>query len=211
MTVGYIITTQNCVDNGAEILAQIDPRFGPILSLISPIPLRLRDDGFTALLSAIVSQQISVAAAASVWSKLTEADMITASNVTQATDDQLRALGLSRPKVKYAKALAEADIDYTALHSQPNDQVLKELIAIKGIGRWTAEIYLMFSLGRADVFPVGDIALQEAAKTLFNLESRPTEPEFDALAANWAPWRSVAARVLWAYYAHLKNREGISK
>jgi DNA-3-methyladenine glycosylase II len=107
--------------------------------------------------------------------------------------------------------LAEADINYAALHSRPDDQVFKELIAIKGIGRWTAEIYLMFSLGRADVFPVGDIALQEAAKTLFNLETRPTEPEFDALAASWAPWRSVAARVLWAYYAHLKHREGISK
>jgi DNA-3-methyladenine glycosylase II len=209
MTIGAVIKSQDCVDTAALDLIKIAPIFQTIVPDLSPLPLRLRGDGFEALLSAIVSQQISVASAASVWAKLSATNMTNPENVAGATDDDLRALGLSRPKVKYAKSLADADIDYPALWHQPNADVMAQLTTVKGIGRWTAEIYLMFSLGRADILPVGDIALQEAAKVLFNLDARPTEPEFDKMAADWAPWRSIAARALWAYYAQLKNREGI--
>jgi DNA-3-methyladenine glycosylase II len=206
---GRIIKSQECVDEGAQYLASIEPRFNAVLPDLSPLPLRLRTDGFPALLSAVVSQQISVASAASVWARLEAAELITVDAVQSANDEMLRECGLSRPKVKYAKGIAEADMDFSELHKLPTDDVIRSLVALKGIGRWTAEIYAMFSLGRADVFPVGDIALQEAAKVMFDLEARPNEKDFDELAAKWAPWRSVAARLLWAYYRTLKNREGI--
>ena len=126
-----------------------------------------------------------------------------------ASDDALRAAGLSRQKIRYARALAEARIDYAALRRAPTPEVIETLVAVPGIGVWTAEIYAMFSLGRADVFAPGDLALQEAARLLLDLPARPREAELRALARQWSPWRSVAARLLWAYYRVAKDREGI--
>ena len=108
-----------------------------------------------------------------------------------------------------ARALAEARINYTALRSAPTEDVIATLVAVPGIGAWTAEIYAMFSLGRADVFAPGDLALQEAARVLFDLPERPKERALRDMACDWSPWRSVAARLLWAYYRVAKNREGI--
>jgi DNA-3-methyladenine glycosylase II len=174
-----------------------------------PIPLRRRAGGHDALLSAIVSQQISVAAAAGIWARVQAAGAETPGGLRALDDDALRACGLSRPKVRYARALAEADLDYEALAGMPDAEAAAALIALPGIGPWTAEIYLMFSLGRADVFAPGDLALQESARMLFELEDRPKPKAFAAMAEDWAPWRAVAARVLWAWYRVAKGREGI--
>jgi DNA-3-methyladenine glycosylase II len=106
--------------------------------------------------------------------------------------------------------LAKAGIDFDALRDMPTDRVIKTLVAVPGIGPWTAEVYTMFSLGHADVFAPGDLALQEAARILYDLTERPKEKAFRAMAQEWAPWRSVAARLLWAYYRVSKNREGIT-
>lgn len=125
------------------------------------------------------------------------------------TEEELRAVGLSRQKARYARALAEAQIDYAALESLSSAEVIRVLTQVSGIGTWTAEIYAMFSLGRADVFAHGDLALQEAARELYGLAERPKEKEMRQMAEAWAPWRSVAARILWAYYKRMKNREGI--
>lgn len=97
-----------------------------------------------------------------------------------------------------------------ALRDAPTDQVVKTLVEVKGIGVWTAEIYAMFALGRADVFAPGDLALQEAARMLFDLPERPKEKDLRAMAEDWSPWRAVAARLLWAYYHVAKEREGIA-
>ncbi len=207
--VGRIIRSEICVAAGATYLAQIEPRFATALKLTGPLPLRLRRHGFEALLDAIVSQQISVAAAGSIWKRLCDAQMITARDIRAATEDDLRGCGLSRPKIKYVKSLAESGLDYAALRATPTPDVIAQLIEIKGIGNWTAEIYAMFSLGRADVFAAGDLALQEAAKVLFELDARPTEKAFNQMAQAWSPWRAVAARLLWAYYRLMKDREGI--
>ena len=118
-------------------------------------------------------------------------------------------MGLSRPKIRYAKALALSGLDYERLAVLPDAEVVSRLTAITGIGRWTAEVYALQALGRADVFPHGDLALQEAARQVFHLPARPSETEMRALAENWAPFRAVAARLLWAYYKHHKSREGI--
>ena len=129
--------------------------------------------------------------------------------VAKADEDALRQCGLSRQKIRYAKALAHARIDYAALGGLPDADVLGILTRVPGIGAWTAEIYAMFSLGRADVFAPGDLALQEAARLLFDLPQRPGVRDFRCRAEEWRPWRAVAARILWAYYRKAKDREGI--
>lgn len=203
------ITETTCVAEGAAYLADLEPRFAYALSQTGPLPLRRKTDGFEQLLSAIVSQQISVAAANGIWARLKAAKLTGPRKIMWASDDDLRACGLSRQKVRYARALAEARLDYKALRTAPTDEVIATLTQVSGIGVWTGEIYAMFSLGHADVFAPGDLALQESARMLFDLPERPKERALRQMAAAWSPWRSVAARLLWAYYHVEKSREGI--
>ncbi|MEP5168511.1 MAG: DNA-3-methyladenine glycosylase [Shimia thalassica] len=207
--IGRVIETSDCVAEGAEWLVAHDPRFGPALAATGPLPLRLRPDGFAQLLSAIMSQQVSVASANAIWGRLKEARLTGPRKIMWASDDELRACGLSRQKIRYSRALAEARIDFKALRDLPSDQVIRILTEVPGIGAWTAEVYAMFSLGRADVFAPGDLALQEAARILFEMDKRPSEKELRQMAEDWSPWRSVAARALWAYYRVAKDREGL--
>ncbi|MDA5094572.1 DNA-3-methyladenine glycosylase 2 family protein [Aliiroseovarius sp. KMU-50] len=204
-----IIQGPECLREGADWLVTREPRFALVLDQIEEIPLRLRPDGFKALFSAIISQQVSTASAAAIWSRIEEAGMMTPERVAAASQDDLANLGLSRPKIRYAHALAQAGIDYNALRTTPSDDVIAELTSVIGIGEWTAEIYALFSLGRADIFPAKDLALQEAAKELFDLPERPKDRELKVMAEAWSPWRGVAARLLWAYYRVVKQREGI--
>ena len=205
-----IIKTEADVAEGAAWLAATEPRFAGALAQLGPLPLRLKDDGFEALLSAIVSQQISVAAARGVWAKLEAAGATRAEAILALSEEELRSIGLSRQKAGYARALAEHRIDFNALRRQRAATVVRELTAVKGIGVWTAEIYAMFSLGRADVFAAGDLALQESARVLFALPARPTEKALRQMAEAWSPWRAVAARLLFTYYHLIKDREGMT-
>ena len=204
-----LILGDACIAEGAAWLAAHDPRFVDALSSTGPLPLRLREGGFHQLLSAIVSQQLSVSAAAAIWARVEKAGVTTPTAIQNCNDEDLRALGLSRQKIGYARALANAGIDFEALHEKPLDDVIAELTAVSGIGVWTAEIYAMFSLHRADVFAHADLALQEAARHLFDLDKRPTPKVMREMADQWRPWRSVAARLLWAYYKHINEREGV--
>lgn len=206
---GRIIETDADVHEGMLALSAMCPRMKAAYALTGPLPLRRRADGFAQVLSAIVGQQVSVASAAAVWSRIEAAGFNTPAAVLAASDDVLRAVGLSRQKFIYARELALADIDYIALRDMSDEAVIKTLVAVKGIGPWTAEVYAMFSLGRADVFAPGDLAMQEAARSLYDLPERPKEKAFREMADAWAPWRAVAARLLWAYYAHEKDRDGI--
>jgi DNA-3-methyladenine glycosylase II len=206
---GRIIETDADVHEGMLALSAMCPRMKAAYALTGPLPLRRRADGFAQVLSAIVGQQVSVASAAAVWSRIEAAGFKTPAAVLAASDDELRAVGLSRQKFIYARELALADIDYIALRDMSDEAVIKTLVAVKGIGPWTAEVYAMFSLGRADVFAPGDLAMQEAARSLYDLPERPKEKAFREMADAWAPWRAVAARLLWAYYAYEKDRDGI--
>ena len=209
MSTGRIIETPACVAEGADWLAAHDPRLARALALTGPLPLRRKPDGFAELLSAIVSQQVSTASANAIWGRMKDARLTGPRKIQGASDDELRAVGLSRQKIRYARALAEARIDYRALRAAPTDEVIRRLVEVPGIGIWTAEIYAMFSLGRADVFAPGDLALQEAARILFDLPDRPKERDLRRMAEDWSPWRSVAARLFWAYYRVAKDREDI--
>ena len=204
-----LILTDADVAEGAAWLAACDPRLGAAAALCGPLPLRRRRDGFEALLGAIVSQQVSVAAASAIWARLKAARLTGPRKILWASEEELRACGLSRQKIRYARELAAARIDYAALRTAPTEHVVATLTAVPGIGVWTAEIYAMFSLGHADVFAPGDLALQEAARLVLGLPERPRERALRALAEDWSPWRAVAARLLWAYYARAKSREGI--
>lgn len=206
---GRIITSDACIAEGAEWLAARDPRFADLLEQTGPLPLRRQPEGFAALLDAILGQQVSTASAAALRRRMEEAGLMEERAVDAADEEALRACGLSRQKIRYAHALARARLDYDALRVIPDDEVITRLTQVPGIGRWTAEVYAMFSLGRADVFAPGDLALQEAARSFFDLPARPTDRALRAMSEDWRPWRAVAARALWAYYRVIKNREGI--
>lgn len=207
--VGRIIVSLDCVAEGAAWLSGHEPRFAHAMTLVGDLPLRRNADGFTALLDAILGQQVSVASARAIRAKMEAAGYMSQAGVDAATDEELRSAGLSRQKARYAKALAGSGIDFNALRSKADVDVVAELVAVPGIGTWTAEIYAMFALGRADVFAPGDLALQEGAKLLFGLAERPSEKQLRMMSLAWSPWRAVAARILWAYYHVEKSREGI--
>lgn len=208
--VGRLITCEDDIAEGAAWLAQAEPRFAHVLDCTGPWPLRRRQDGFAALRDAIIGQQVSVAAANAIRARVLAGGFAEPGAISVATEEGLRACGLSRQKVRYLQALASSGVNFDGLRSLPDEEVIAQLLPIPGIGRWTVEMYLIFALGRADVFAVDDLALAESARILFDLSERPGRRAFNALSARWSPWRAVAARALWAYYAYHKNREGVA-
>ena len=204
-----IITSQECISEGLVALNKLEPKFRQAINAIDEIPLRRTSGGFDRLLSTIVSQQLSVAAADAIWKKIELAGLNQINKIKKVSDQDLRQVGLSKQKVRYVRSLANAKINYDALKAMPTSEVVSELTQVSGVGNWSAEIYAMFSLGRADVFAPGDLALQEATRLLFNLPERPSEKELRVMAKEWSPWQAVAARLLWSYYNDQKKREGI--
>ncbi|MGL4325297.1 MAG: DNA-3-methyladenine glycosylase family protein [Beijerinckiaceae bacterium] len=179
-----------------------------------PIPLRRRSGGFDGLVGIIVAQQVSVAAANAIWNKLTAViTPLTPETFLAADDAMLAQSGLSRPKQRTIRAISEAvhagALPLDNLHTRSPEDIHALLTAVKGIGPWTADIYAMFCLGHADAFAPGDLALQEAARIAYDLDERPSPDELLAIAEAWRPHRAVAARILWAYYAVAKQREGV--
>ncbi len=207
------IRTEVELARAVTALTKADRRFAEALALAGHPPLRKRADGFAGLAAIVVSQQLSTASAKAIWGRLESAlDPLDAAAVARARPARLARAGLSAPKIRTLKAIAKAamcgDLDLAALVEMPADQAHQALTAIHGIGPWTADIYLLFCLGHADAWPAGDLALQEAARLLFKLESRPTAKEMQPLAERWRPWRGAAAYTLWAYYRVAKQRDG---
>ena len=166
-----------------------------------------REKGYLALKKTIVGQQLSIASAAAIWGRFTDADIKDEDILNNQADKRLRNLGLSRQKILYLKSLAESGLDFDGLEVMENEEVINVLTDIKGIGLWTAEIYCIFSLRRLDIFPAGDLALQEATRQLFVMENRPSEKEMRKIAKSWMPYRSVCAIILWHLYRNFKSRE----
>lgn len=204
-----LIETEADLAEGAEYLARVCPVWARVLPELGPLPLRRRGDGFEAIASAIVAQQISVSAAAAIWDRMAAAGLTDPQGIAAASDEDFRAAGLSRPKARYLRGIAASGLDWRSLRAMPDDQAIATLVALPGIGVWTAEIYLKFALGRADVFAAGDLALQEAARLMYDLPDRPGPAALRDMALPWRPWRAVAARGLWAYYRLAKGREGV--
>ena len=194
-----------------DALCAIDPDLAGIEHAAGPLPWRTRQGGFPGLLQAIVGQQISNQAAAAIWRRLAATpDALTPTGMLSLDDDALRAAGLSRPKMAHARALAAAmasgALDTDALPALPDAEAIAHIAAVRGMGPWTAEVYLLFAEQRSDIFPAADIALAGAAAALKSLPRRPNERELRRLAAAWAPHRSLAARLLWHHWRHLTGR-----
>ncbi|KQV73330.1 DNA-3-methyladenine glycosylase [Rhizobium sp. Root1220] len=201
-----IIRSDDDVREGLEHLLRLDPRLGPVAGEAGKIPLRLREPGFEGLAHIIVSQMVSRASAEAIWRRMQpEHGVLRADNYVLLHSEAWREFGLSRAKAetlsRVAGAVAAGQLDLLALSARPPREALAELTAVKGVGPWTAEVYLIFCGGHADIFPSGDVALQNAVAAAFGLGTRPPARELASMATEWSPWRSVAARLFWAYYA----------
>lgn len=164
-----------------------------------------REPGFPTLVHIILEQQVSLASALAAFNRLCEiADPLTPQSLLKLDDDTLRAAGFSRQKTRYSRGLAQAILDGTfepeALPAMPDDDARAHLVNLKGIGNWTADVYLLMVLRRPDIWPIGDRALVVAAKEVKGLEQDPTPEEMEELGEMWRPWRSVASRLLWHHY-----------
>lgn len=200
--------TAELIRDAREHLAAADPALAPLHAATPEFEWRLRPGGYAGLVKFIVEQQVSVAAAASIWRRFEEGlGEIVPARVLDFDEDGLKAFGLSRPKARYAREIAASAFDFDALLHLPDDEAVAALTALKGVGRWTAETYMMFCHGRLDVFPGGDVALQEAMRWADRSDTRPTEKEAYVRAQAWKPYRGVAAHLLWRCYGGVRRGE----
>lgn len=195
---------------GVKALRAACPIMRRVHDVTGDPPLRRQPGGFEGLARIIVAQQLSTASAAAIWARVAATvEPMTAVAIAAESDHRLRSAGLSRPKVQTLRALAGAvcdGLDLDRLASLDDAAVHSALCAVKGIGPWTADVYILFSIGRSDGFAPGDLALQVAVQHAAGLEGRPTPDGLRELAEAWRPWRGVAARLLWAYYPHTRGR-----
>jgi DNA-3-methyladenine glycosylase II len=207
-----VISNEKDIEEGLAALLVLDPRLVAIAREAGSVPLRLREPGFAGLAHIIVSQMVSRASAEAIWRRMQpESGLLSAETYILLHPEAWREFGLSRAKAdtltRIAQAVASGRINLHELVQKPPGEALAELVAQKGIGPWTAEVYLMFCGGHVDVFPAGDVALQAAVAAAFGLAERPPAKALAGLAEIWSPWRSVAARLFWAYYAAKMRRD----
>ena len=188
-----------------DALAARDPRFAAALALAGYPEPRMRDRGYVTLLRTIVGQQISFKAADAVWKKVEAAvgEIADPRSLMALPDEDMRTAGLSRQKIGYARSLAElvasGALDLSALPDD-DEEAIALLVRVKGIGRWSAEVYLLFAEGRTDVWPAGDLAVQESVRRIMGHDERPNEKAARAIAENWRPYRGAAAIFAWHHY-----------
>lgn len=191
-------------------LKKLHAAFGKMYSVAGQVPLRKIDPGFRGLFWIVTGQQISAAAGRSIFARAEAAlDAMTPECVLATDDAVMKSAGLSAPKIRTLRAVADAIVsgalEIDALPAVEAEEAIARLSTVKGIGRWTSEVYLLFALGHPDVFPAGDLALKEGVRHAFSLAERPSEKQLAAHAQEWRPLRSAAARLTWAYYGAVKR------
>ena len=204
------IETDADVIEGLAHLCACDPVLLQARKAVDAVPLRRSAAGFKGLTRIVMGQQLSVHAADAIATRLeARLDPFTPQRLLRMRDSTLRTCGLSGPKIRamrsIARALDDEHLNLDALPAMPPEEAISHLTAVKGIGPWTAEIYLLFCVGHADIFPAGDLALRVAWQDLAQLGARPSPRELAETALNWRPWRGVAARLLWSYYRAAKQ------
>ena len=197
-----------------EALVQIDARLGPVRDFAGDVQPRVARRGFAGMAKVICGQQVSVASANAIWSRFENlAGALEPVTYLALSEEQVRATGFSGGKFRTVRAIAEAmaagQLDFDHLETLPAEDAVRYLVAHKGIGPWTAEVYLMFCAGHPDVFPAGDLALLKAVQHGLGLDARPAIKDMIAIAAHWRPHRSAAALLFWRYFAVMRDREGI--
>jgi len=195
-----IFLNDKTLEEASRWLQKTDPRFKSVFEITGPLAMRQKPQGFSGLLSSIVSQQLSTAAAKTIWQRMIALNLDKPDTILKSDDQTLRGVGLSRQKIRYARALADANIDYECLALCDTEDVIETLVGITGIGQWTAQMYALFALGHRDVFAPNDLALQEGLRLLTQQRVRPTPKQAAKVAEIWKPWRSVASLALWAFY-----------
>ena len=208
------ILTADDIDEGLEALCRADPRLIAVRAFAGQVPLRLTPPGFASLVQIIVGQQVSRASAEAIFGRLARlADPLVPEALLDGGEALYRSAGLSRPKMRsldaLSRAVLEGGLDVDALSALDAAEAVAQLTAVPGIGSWTAECYLLFAAGHPDVFPARDVALQSAVSHGLVLGARPGEKALAALAESWSPWRGVASRLFWAYYARMKGKEAV--
>lgn len=205
------IATLDDISRGLDALGVLDPRLEKVRGMAGDVPLRLSEPGFRSLASIIVSQQVSRASADAIFGRLTKlVDPLTPQALLSTGEDMFRQAGLSRPKQRGLIAVARAvgeGLDLHHLVSLDAEEAMAKLVAVPGIGPWTAEVYLLFAAGHPDIFPARDVALQTAVGHALGIDPRPPEKALIKIAESWSPWRGVASRLFWAYYRGLKGRD----
>lgn len=206
------IDSTDDIADGLLELARMDARLARAIELSGPVPLRRKPPGYAALAEIILSQMVSKASANALWRKLElAAGEISPAAILALSPEALREAGLSRAKAETLNRVGEAviagELDLEHLCRLEGRAAINAMTSIKGVGPWTAEVYLLFCAGHPDVFPAGDVALQSAAADILELDVRPQSRALYKLAEAWSPWRGVAARLLWAYYAAVKRRD----
>ena len=202
--------TEESLRRFVAALSKLDPDLARVARAHGTPQMWEREEGFATLVITVLEQQVSLASAAAAFARLLGAAApLTPEKFLAFDDAQLRAFGFSRQKALYcrlaARAVVEGELDFGALRSLDDDAARAALTKLKGVGHWTAEIYLLRALGRPDAWPSGDLALQLAAREVKRLSARPTPAELDALAEPWRPWRAVAARLLWQHYLETRR------
>jgi DNA-3-methyladenine glycosylase II len=204
-----VIETEADIAEGLAWLTRRDRRLARVAKVAGPIPLRRAEPGFAGLARVVIGQQVSTASASAIWGRFESAFADGRAETFAAADEEtLRAVGLSGAKIATLRAVAAAiagGLDLDALATLPGDEAHARLTALRGIGPWTADVYLLFCLGHADVFPAGDLALRNAVADAFRCDGPVPIPELHAMAVKWSPWRAVAARLFWAYYRARRN------
>ncbi len=199
------IETSDDIAAGLRFLARADGRLKPLIRSAGALVPRRRAPGFAGLARIVVGQQVSVASAEAIWARFVAVfPEITPQAIGRAREPRFREAGLSAPKIRTLRAVAAAcrgGLDLDGLAVLPAEAAHARLCAIKGIGPWTSDIYLLFCLGHPDIFPAGDLALRIAVADAFGLDPPPAAADLAALAERWSPWRSVAATVFWAHYS----------
>jgi len=196
------------IKSSLDVLASNDSDVASAVELVGYPEERVNPQGFNTVLRVIVGQQLSVKAAATIWGRVQALAGETAGPdmYAQLSDEDLRAAGLSRQKINYVRSLCDTvtngTLDFGALVTLTDDEAVKAITSVKGLGVWSAHMYLMFSLGRQDIMPVGDLAVRVGIGRIIGLEDRPTEKQCDEIGMRWKPHRSVMALLAWHYYAN---------
>lgn len=207
-----IISGMDDISEGLDHLARLDPVLSLVIEKAGPLELRIHEPGFAGLAHIVVSQMVSRASANAIWARILAGTggEVTAENYLTVPEELRATFGLSRAKATtlegLARAVTEGQVDLDGVVRKEAGPAFSELVALRGIGPWTAEVYLMFCGGHPDIFPVGDVALRSAVAHALDLEVRPDGKWLAERAALWSPWRSVAARLFWGYYANIMRR-----
>ncbi len=206
------IKTQEDIKTGLIELQKLDPNLIPIIKQTPNVALRREQEGFPGLVRIIIGQHVSTASASAIHGRFTEAiNPITPQNYLDSASGTLIKIGLTRAKqttiANLANAILSKTLDLSAINKLSAQDAIAQLTALKGIGPWTAEVYLLFCAGHGDIFAAGDLAIREAVRHAFDMDERPTEAQLRQIALKWSPHRGIASRLFWSYYANIKGQD----